>query len=462
MKRLVEKCIKCHEGLAIHPHYPLMKNMAFFTLASLLGNFFAFLFHFYVARALTALEYGTLSALIAAYGMFLLLVGSFSTLVTKKVAQEKQNVPAIARYALKLALAFSLAVGIPLMLFSQAFGDYFHIKDAWLAPVFAVAVGFGCVWAALNGVIQGLERFFLSGLAAVAGSLAKLVLGGLAVGLLGYGLFGAFGAFGANAMVCALIAIWSIGQMPRTDGEGHGFGRIRDDFFNILMIDAGLFFAMNIDLIVMGNLFYEDNLGFYSAASMVAKIISYALLPLAVVAFPRMAGGRERLGKPRDVLFFTLAAVAVCGACFLVAYQIAGGFVLSVLYSDKYLQGLQYLMVLSLSVVLYCFNSLISRYFIASHAGTYPKVALLIPIVGAAGFYLAPSIALAPFVMLGINAALLAAGLVLLKYENLPRMRDLEQSENDRATSGAGSATDGRVPPFGLKPATSPEGNGRP
>jgi len=426
--KLVGKLGKHGEAALSHPHYGLMKNMAFFSLANLAGNFFAFLFHFYIARQLTISDYGTLSALFAAFTLFSLPVGSFSTLVIKKVAQDNENAPSIAKSATRIAFVFSFVVGFLLMLFSGFFMGFFHLQGQWLVPLYAVMLMFGCAWAALNGVLQGMGRFFLSGSAFVAGSLAKLIAGFVLVGALGFGMLGAMGAFGMVSVACVFIGLWYLYPMLKSKDKEYDFSGIKKDFLKIIAIDAGMFLALNGDLIVLGNRFPDDSLGFYSTASTLAKIISYALLPLSVVAFPKLVEGMK-VKKSSNVLAFTLALLAICGAAFLVFYYFAGSFVLSFLYSEKYLPGVQYLLALSAAVIFFCFNALLSRYFIAGKAGAYTFAVLAIPLAGLALLYAAPGISYAPYAMLGINLALFATGLFFLRLNGVGKIPQNSQKD---------------------------------
>jgi len=412
--KLVGKCGKYGKATLADPNYPLMKNIAFFSLANLLGNFFGFLFHFYIARALTVVEYGAISALIAAFSLFGLPIGSFAILVVKKVAQGRGNASAVAKGALGISFAFAAAACFALLVFSQAFLGFFHLEELLLVPLFAIGVLLGCISAALNGVLQGLENFFLSGASFIVGSLAKLVLGFLLVGALGWGMLGAFGAFVAASAVSTAIIFYYLFPLLKETGKPYYFLDMKKDFLAITAISIGMFLALNGDLIVLGNLFPEDELGFYAAGSMLAKIISYALLPLSVVVFPKMVESAH-LKKSSNVLFVGLALLAVLGLAFLVFYWFFGGFALSILYSDKYLAGLSYLMVLSLSVVIYCFNALLSRQFMAEKSDAYAAAVLAIPIAGLALLYFIPDISFAPYVMLGLNVVLFAASMVLLK-----------------------------------------------
>jgi len=415
---LVGKFGKYGEAALANPQYPLLKNMAFYSLASLAGNFFAFIFHFYVARQLSVTDYGALAALIASFSLFSLPMGSFSALVIKKVAQDGRNAPAVAREATKLALIFSFLVGFVLVLFSGFFMSFFHLQGEWLVPIYVVLLIFSCVWAAFNGTLQGMSRFFLVGSEFAASSLIKLILAFVLVGMLGFGLIGAIGAYGSAGVVSVAIGLWFLHPMLKSNGKAYSFSGAQKEFTHIFLISAGMFLALSGDLIVLGNLFPDDSLGFYAASSTIAKVISYALLPLAAVAFPKIVE-TVHLKKQSNVLMFTMALLAVCGVAFLVFYHFAGAFVLSFLYSDKYLPGMQYLMVLSVATIFYCLNALLSRYFIAGKAGAYAIAAVIIPLAGLAALYAAPSISLAPYVMLGINIALFAAGMIFMRLNGV-------------------------------------------
>jgi|GEM_PF-3979581 len=412
MPKSAPEAISLAKKFLTQPQYALYRNFAFFSSASLAGNFFAFLFHFLVARRISVADYGTLSVLLALFGILILPFGSFASLIVKKVAQKKSDAPSIALQAAKISAVAGCAAIAFSLLAPGAFASIFHVFDPSIPLVFAFALALAFVWTALNGVLQGLERFYLSGTAFALGSLAKLA----AVFLLAasFGLLGAVVSYGAAFLVTLLICSFAIASLLKSASRS----KLRitaSDYLQIALLDIGLALLFNGDLVVLGNQFPEDSLGFYSAGSTVAKIISYALLPLAAVAFPKMVEQASSGKKPKAVLA-TLALVGAGGAAFLVFYSLLGAQFLSLLYSEKYLPAVQYLLVLSLSTIFYCANMALSRYFIAVKNGIYTALCLAVPLLSLALLYSLHSVSLAPFVMLGANAALFASGAAMFLF----------------------------------------------
>jgi O-antigen/teichoic acid export membrane protein len=411
-----QQALSLARELLSSPKYSIYRNFAFFSAASLAGNFFAFLFHFYSARQLSVADYGSLNVLLALFGVLILPFGSFASLLIKKVAQRKQDAPSIAIEAAKVALASGAITLALLLVFSSQFNSLFHFQDNAIPILFGLTLALAFFWTSLNGVLQGLERFFLSGTAFAAGSLAKLGLAFLlaSTGLLG--LPGALASYGITFLITSAMAFWGLRSLFLSPGaKRYDLSGFKADYLQIVAIDIGLALIFNGDLVVLGHLFPGDSLGFYSAAAIIAKIISYALLPLAAVAFPKMVEQAAGSQKPK-ALFATLGLVLAGGLFILAFYALAGPAFLSLLYTEKYLAATQYLMLLSLSMVFYCLNMVASRYFVATGRRLYSLFALLLPIAGLALLYLAGSIALAPLVMLGTNLALFAAGAALFPW----------------------------------------------
>ncbi|MCX8198388.1 MAG: oligosaccharide flippase family protein [Candidatus Micrarchaeota archaeon] len=401
----------------------LYKNFIFFSSASLLGNFFAFLYHFYSARNLSVPDYGALNALLSLFGVLVLPFASFSALLVKKVAQEKSRAYAACRLAVRISLLFSAALLALVLAFPQQLNSAFHIEDPAVPLFFWLAVSLALLWISLNGVLQGLGNFFLSGSAFAAGSLAKLALAFLFVLLGSFTLSTAIASYGIAFLIAAGMAAFGLRGFFAAPKKAQGMQGMKGDYAKIAGMDMGFALLFNGDLVVLGMLFPGEQLGFYSAASIVAKIISYALLPLAAVAFPKMVEQSWRKQSPK-ALFLTLAVVLAGGAGILAFYQLAGAQFLSILYTERYLPAMPYLMVLSLAMVLYCLNMASSRYFAAVGSRLYSALAIILPAAGLFLIYATASMELAPAIMLAANLALFLSG-ALLFLSGMPQRQRL-------------------------------------
>lgn len=406
--------LRCKDSLRTSPHYGLIKNMSFFSFSHLLGNLFSFLYHFYVARLLSITDYGILNALIATFSLILIPINSFTSLVIKQIAASSTNSPrisALSKAALKIVLLAAIFVSILIMAFRNSFESFFHIESNFLiVSTFAITIVLFAIYSIILGILNGLQRFFASGLIFIIGSVGKLVFALVFMVALGFGLVGALGALAAMALIGILLGGSAIYIIIKERTDPFSFSKIKSEYVLIVCIDVAFFLILNGDLILLRNKFPEQTLGLYSAASILAKIITFALTPLTAVTFPKIV---EQKNAGSKSFFVTLAMILVGGLVFLVFYYFFGSYVISFLYSSKYLQANNFLILLSISVLVYSINLAFSRYFIAQENYKYALCVFVISIIGLTSFYIFSTIDAAPYFMLGINLAILLVSVCL-------------------------------------------------
>ncbi|MFH1785870.1 MAG: oligosaccharide flippase family protein [Candidatus Micrarchaeota archaeon] len=413
---LIAGYLRYKDHLKQNKNYDLMKNAGFFSFANIIGNAFNFIFHFYVARFITITEYGVLNALIAAISLFLLPIGSFSALIVKQIAKEdnKEKISGIAKATIKTAILLSLFIMAVLFIAKEPLQDYFHITDDLIIFLFVINVGLLLISNTLNGILQGLQRFFISGSVFIFSSGVKLAIMFYLVAIVSLGLVGAVTAYAVIPLVTIVLIFYFVHSFLLQKSESFNIFKLKREYLAIVAIDIGLFLALSGDLLVLGNLFPNDDLGFYAAASVIAKILTFALLPFANVAFPKIVS-QIKTGSEKATFWLTLTGVLLGGLVFLAVYYILGHHIISFVYSTKYTEAMQFLLILTVSAIFYTANMVISRYMIAHEKRAYSIFAFLIPIIGLVSIYiLLPAIQDVPFFMLGINLLLAIIGLIFV------------------------------------------------
>lgn len=272
------------------------------------------------ARVLTPASYGDLTSLLALFMVVVVPLTAAQTRIATRVAGlaalgDVDGVKATVRHSLirlgVVALVATAIYGaaIPLV------ADVFHLQAIGPAVALAALVFAGFLFPALQGVLQGLERWLAFGLVGLAVALSRLAFGiPWAAG--GGGAGGALGGQALGMLACLGGVLWMLrDQVRRVEGRTARSGALRlPDSAGVLAGAAFVFFAViaNCD-VVLAKIFLSPNAaGQYAALATIGKIVTFLPAAIAVVLVPNAtrAGGsvRERTRVLRVAAAMTLAA----------------------------------------------------------------------------------------------------------------------------------------------------------
>ena len=269
-----------------------------------------------MVRPLGPAGYGALAALLA-----LVLLGAFpgvalQVVVARHTVRCGNDARALAELwagTLTVTLVAGAALGLLGVLAAPAVTGFLHLGSLvpalWLAAALAPLPAI----AAMQGMLQGRERFGALAavlLAAAAGKLAA----GVALVALGVGVVGAVAgaaAGGALALVTGLALVRT--PLARSRRRLHGAVAFREVLAAGVAI-LGLLLLTNLDVLLARHHLTSRAAGLYAAGSVLAKIAFWAPQFVIMVVFPRLVApqGRARpLGRA--------AAVMAAGGVLLVA-----------------------------------------------------------------------------------------------------------------------------------------------
>ncbi|HEV8653666.1 MAG TPA: hypothetical protein VG276_30780 [Actinomycetes bacterium] len=240
-----------------------------------------------------------------------------------------------------------LAVGVGLGLVTVAAGPWLsgYLRLGSVAPILwlAVAVAPLPVLAAVQGMLQGRERFAALAAVLLAAAAGKLAAG---IGLVraGGGVSGALAGAAAGSLLAMLLALafvrptlagveTALGRVRTTPGFGRartmpGLGRllplrIGREVVGAAMAILGLLLLANVDVLLARHYLGGDESGLYAAGAVVAKIAYWAPQFVVTIVFPRLCttGDRRRLLGRAAAAMAGFGALLVAGAA--VAPQLA-------------------------------------------------------------------------------------------------------------------------------------------
>jgi O-antigen/teichoic acid export membrane protein len=301
-------------------------------------------FNLVMAFLLGPEAYGALAALLA-----LVLVGSVPGLALQAVVARRTALAGDAAWPGAGWLVGRAGLGLLLLALLAGPGLvlFLHLEGA--APVLwlALAVAPTPLLFAVQGLLQGRERFGALATVMVAGAAVKLAIG-LALVAAGLGVGGAMAGVAAGAALAAVAGLRL--AAPAAPGvEGARVGRARAGRASAWAGGGGsgaewwrevgtattglmgLFLLANLDVLLARHYLDRAAAGRYALGAVVAKVAFWAPQFLVTLIFPRLAGGadpRRLLGGSALLIggFGGLLAAALAGADRLgLAVPVLGG-----------------------------------------------------------------------------------------------------------------------------------------
>jgi len=271
---------------AVPPRRSLGRDALALAVGMAVANAGNYGFNLVMAFLLGPEAYGALAALLA-----LVLVGSVPGLALQAVVARRTALAGgpvwpgarwlTGRAGFGLAL-LTVAAGPGLVLF-------LHLDSAVPALWLALALAPTPLLFAVQGLLQGRERFAALAAVMVAGAGVKLAIG-LTLVAAGFGVSGAMAGVAAGGILAALAGLRLTREpgagLPRAPGWWLEVGGATTGLL-------GLFLLANLDVLLARHFLDRSAAGRYALGAVVAKIAFWAPQFVVTVVFPRLVGGAD-------------------------------------------------------------------------------------------------------------------------------------------------------------------------
>lgn len=362
----------------------LLSDASVLLGTGLLSNVLLYLFHLMAGRLLEPSEFGLFGAL---YGVVFLSGGvalGFRSLAAKVVASARatgstREVHEASTGVVAQAALAAVAVLIALTAASPWIAGYVRAED--LRPVLAagVAVSATLFLSVCSGALQGVERFVVYAMVQLAMAATRLALGvaALAVGL------GALGALGSTAL--SVVVASAVGVVLVRPAWKHfvrlGFrlGRQTGKEWPMVLGLAVISLPTSLDLVMVRHSFSAEESGLYAAATVLGKIVLFASLYVAVLAFPKFIRVAASGQSPRGLLILSVGAVVVLSGTASLVFTVAPGLSLTLLLGDGYTEASQLVRFYAVALALFAIAALSLNYSFAIGRGLAHLLWLFLP-----------------------------------------------------------------------------------
>ncbi len=295
-----------------------------------LFSVFTLLYHFFMIRALSPIDYGHLNTLTAFFMLITAPANTVQTTIARFVTSSQAKsqyfqARGFLRHFLLLMVTIASSVFILIALGSSFLSSFFQITSRGLIIVTGIVLFFAFVTPVSSGGLQGLQKFGSLAFTFFMNGGLKLILGILFV-LLGWGLLGAMGAVALAYFVTAFFSFSLLYFSLKTPWEkvyekedliGNSPPNLFEAYQYVFPVGLTLLCFMvltNVDLILVKHFFTPIEAGYYSIAQMVGKIILVLPIPMVTVMFPSLFSSEGQEKKTRSILERNLKIAGIlCG-----------------------------------------------------------------------------------------------------------------------------------------------------
>jgi O-antigen/teichoic acid export membrane protein len=349
-----------------------VKEIGIVWIATSVSSLFNYIYHLYMARALSPSEYGELFSLLSLFSVASVVFMAIETTVAKfvveyKISGEVSMIRSLVHPgSLKMAFfgGVFLVVGAPLFV---AVADFLRVPSVLVFLLF-LSLPLGMASSVYQGVLRGLQRFESLSVMLSTPPVFKLVFGAVLVGM-GLGVFGGVLSVFLSTMVALVIGLYLLLDFLH-NGRGHTL-RMSDMFsYGLFTMTVLMMYTLltNLDVLLAKHYLAPDVAGEYSALSLMGRMVLFASGAVNIVVFPKFVEIRGRDGLKLRALFKAIAVSIVLSGGLIIVYAITPDFLVGILYGGKYPQITPYLVPYSVGMLFMAVIGVIVNYDLASES----------------------------------------------------------------------------------------------
>lgn len=143
------------------------------------------------------------------------------------------------------------------------------------------------------------------------------------------------------------------------------YGEVKPYLYSVVL---GLFFVQilyNFDVVLVKRLFTSQETGYYTAISMLGKIIFFGSGAIFGVLFPKASAKEERGLDTTKILKNSLIYVLALGGFIVVVYNLIPNFVVKLLYGNQYEPASHLLGIFALGMLFFAMTNIFVQYYMA-------------------------------------------------------------------------------------------------
>jgi len=405
----------------------LYKNSALLFIAAMTGNFFQYLFQFFMGRNLSLADFGAMNALFSFTVITSVGTGTVGLVITKYIAgfKGKNEIGKIKGIILKSS-KYIVPAGaiISILVFAARFRimDYYKLEHASPVIIVSFSLFFSCILSLFLAAAIGLQRFNYIALSQILGPLSRIV-GGVIFIWLGFGLNGAIFASVVASITGILILSKVIKDIIKVKIESVKKHKREMLLFCMPVAISISFYAVltMIDMTLVKHYFPAEIAGQYAAIAVLGKSILYLPGAIIVVMFPMVAEAHTVNGNTLSILKKALVSTIFLCLVGIFILFLFPDFLLKSISRSRYTGNVNLLWLFGFAMLPYALIGVINSFHIARHKISF-IVALVIVAIAQVGlicmFHNSLEQVIYILLICGITLVLINFGLIFYERKN--------------------------------------------
>lgn len=353
-----------------------IRKSAVMFLASIIGSICNYFYQIYVGRAVGPEEYGTFGSLFAIIyfiGVFSTSIQSAGTWFISKLKSEGQidDIGVFLYDLIKRTSIIGISCFAIFCLASPWIADFLKIESTSEVVIIGTVILLSFILPTTSSGLQGLQLFNSLAWVNILTYVPKLLFGILLVDL-GYGVSGALGAVTIGMIIAFLFSLIPLRSyfIGRPKGSSNKFKKIYLYTVPTISIMICLTVPSNLDVILAKHYFDNYDVGLYTAASVIGKMIFFLPWAISVVMFPKVsemnAARKNTIALLNRSLIYSALLSGFATIVFLVSPNLIG-----TIFGPIYLEASSIMKVYVIMMFLVSLTSVIAQYCLAINSMKY-------------------------------------------------------------------------------------------
>ena len=358
------------------------KNSLIILFLTFITNIFSFLFQIIMGRMLDVSEFGTLNSISSFYSLVLLPVSIIFMVVSRHVTRYNiigRSINVFLKKTLLFISIFAVFYTILGISLSNIIASYIKIQNINIIILLMLAVGLGLILPVATGGLQGGKKFIAFGMVNLIFWLTRLLASIIFV-LFGLGIHGIILSYIIGNLLAIIIG-FSVLKINFTGFYNNFHFNLNLKIFKYVwiafMINIGMTFLTNIDIILVKHFFTDEITGLYSAASILGKAILIASSSVIFVMFPYAAEADIKKYNIKIIFNKTLLYSAALSLFCAIGLNIFAKQIITVFFGNKYMESIIYILPITIWIIAVSIIFVISNFLLAVNKADFFSYSLL-------------------------------------------------------------------------------------
>ena len=343
----------------------LLRHSSIIFAASIITYFFAYLFQFYMARALGPESYGILGSMLSVLYIFSVPSTVITTTLSQIISEQKGReeygkIKSIFLASTQKLIYLGLTIFVILILLSPFIKNILNLPSGTPVIMLGISLIFITVLPSPRGTLLGIQEFKSLGINMAVEKPLVLFFGALFI-YLGMGINGALLSYGSGAFFALVLAFIPLRSVLAQKGDivNISLYKYASPIFILVLCITIL---SSIDIFFIRKYFSAEISGYFTVLKMLGEVLYFLSISLGRVLLPKVSEMNMIKKAHGFLLKKTLIYFGIILAAALFAYALAPELIITILFGKSYSSISGYLVWYGLAMGLLSFAVILMFY----------------------------------------------------------------------------------------------------